>query len=135
MTYEPPLVYIAGPYSGRDYFDIDSHINTAAEMAARLARAGIPYFCPHLNSAHFEVITPDVPPEFWYEMDLIVLRRCQALILLPEYYTSHGSNRELEEAERLHIPAFFTFKDLKKWVDKTREMDEREEARLLFAGS
>lgn len=107
-------IYIAGPYMGparhhdwRDYSIIDRNIAQARDAFVALAQAGIGAFCPHLHSAHFEVIAPDVGPAYWYELDFRFLRACDALYLLPGWQESTGSLAEKAMAEfELHIPVF-----------------------------
>ena len=100
------LVYIAGKYSGDDYLEIDVNIAKAREAAAWCARHGIGFFAPHLNSAHFEVVTPTVDPEFWYQLDLEFLQRCQAILLLDGWEESHGARHEAELADQIGMPRF-----------------------------
>ena len=100
------FIYVAGPYRGKTatahnwtvYSDIDANINEARRWAIKLAGDGIPYFCPHLNSAHFEVITPEVPPNYWLEMDLEILRHAWGILLVPGWRESSGSRTELDFA-------------------------------------
>ena len=101
------LVYIAGPYSGPDYLAIDRNIAAAREAAAWLAEHGIGFFCPHLNSAHFEVVTPRVEPEFWYALDLRLLEACDALLFLEGWQQSKGAKGELDFAAARIMPVFF----------------------------
>jgi hypothetical protein len=117
------VVFISGPYMGNvrnydhtNYFNIDRNINRAAEAAAGLAREGITFFCPHLHSAHFEVITPDVLPAFWYDLDLHFLRACNAILLLPGWQESKGCKVELEEANLQHFPVFYTVEEVVDWA-------------------
>ena len=116
------FVYIAGPYTGpthdaHSYLAIDANIGRARYAASRLANAGVPYFCPHLNSAHFEVITPDVKPNFWYDLDMTILRFSSALLLIYGWEGSKGACMERDEAVRLGIPCFGIerFSDLISW--------------------
>lgn len=112
------LIYIAGPYSARGgrhdpspdtVAEIDNNIRYAMEAAKRLARAGIPFFCPHLNSYHFEVETPEVTPEFWYRADMEILRRCDALLVVnPNWRTSKGTNLEISFARSVGMPVFWS---------------------------
>ncbi len=99
------FVYVAGPYRPKDgthdwrgYFEIDAHISEARKWAAALAEAGIPFFCPHLNSAHFEIIVPKVPSQYWLDMDLVILRYASALLLLPGWKESRGTQEEKRQA-------------------------------------
>jgi hypothetical protein len=110
-TKDKTYVYIAGPYTGsthdyRSYLQIDDNIAAARFMAARMANAGIPFFCPHLHSAHFEVITPDVPAEYWYELDMFFLEGASAVQLLKGWETSKGVAMELARARNLKIRYF-----------------------------
>ena len=116
------FVYIAGPYAGPthdsgSYLIIDANIGRARYAASRLANAGVPYFCPHLNSAHFEVITPDVEPSFWYDLDMRILKFSSALLLLDGWEGSKGTNMERDEALALGLPCFeiTDFDELVAW--------------------
>lgn len=106
-------VYIAGPYRGktthdaRGYFEIDANINRARKAAATLARLGIPFFCPHLNSAHFEVIAPDVQPAYWLEMDMIFVDLASVLWILEGWEDSQGTLGEIERAKEKKQPVFY----------------------------
>lgn len=111
------VVYIAGPYTGPqprpdDYLAIDRNIANAREAAAELARCGIRFFCPHLHSAHFEAITPQVPPEFWYELDIHFLKACDVLLLLPGWQSSKGTMQELAIAQSRDMPTYENISDL-----------------------
>ena len=124
----PPLsfVYIAGPYRGQNshdfwgYFDIDININRATQAAAQLARLDIPFFCPHMNSAHFEVICPDVKPKFWLETDMIFVDLASALYVLNGYEESDGTKREIIRAVEFNKPVFY-YHELDKLVKFWRE--------------
>lgn len=100
-------VYIAGPYGdSRGYHEVERNISKARETAAFLATNRVPFFCPHLNSAHFEVIVPDVPSEFWHDLDIRILKYASAVLLLEFWEYSLGSTKEVEVAEKLNIPVF-----------------------------
>lgn len=93
------IVYIAGPYNGPDYHRIEENIGQARKAAAFLAENGIGFFCPHLNSAHFEVITPNVGEAYWREMDLKFLPMCDAMLMLDRWEESSGADTERYEFE------------------------------------
>lgn len=124
------FVYIAGRYGDRDGFlAIEGRINRAREHASRLAMAGIPYYSPHLNSAHFEAVVPDVPLEFWQKQDGAFLPKSAAiLVILYEWSESKGTRAEVEQAHDLGIPVYFTpeIDKLIKWWNETDS--ERREA-------
>ena len=124
------FVFVCGPYQGdshdyRSYEQIEANISQARGAAKRLAIAGIPYFCPHMNSAHMEVIAATVPVEYWYMMDNIFLDRSSALLMLPNWQYSKGAQTELKQAEEQKKPVykmfdsvrgdFEGFEDLQEW--------------------
>jgi hypothetical protein len=116
-------VYVAGPYTGpthdhKSYFAIDRHIMQAAEAARDLAVAGIGFFCPHTHSAHFEVVAPEVPPSFWYELDIYFMGFCDAILMLPGWQESTGSCKERQIMMGAGKPVFY---DIVEAVDWARE--------------
>ena len=110
-------VFIAGPYGRDGYLTITRNIARAREAAAFLANNAIPFFCPHLNSAYFEYITPDVPVQFWNDLDLAVLDHASAVWLLDGWETSKGTLVELDRAKLLRIPSWLPAEgdDLVQW--------------------
>lgn len=121
------FVFLSGPYKDiktrtRDwtaYADIDVNINEARRWAAQMATEGIPYFCPHLNSAHMEVIVPGVPEAFWLQMDLEILDHAAAIFLLPNWRESQGARAEMEYAQVAGIP-IYTHNMFERFVDDWR---------------
>lgn len=104
----PKIVYIAGPYGDAGgYLAIDRNIAQAREAADALVREGIGYICPHLNSAHFEAIRPEVPVDFWYEMDIQLMRGADAVLVLSGYDDSKGTQREIAHAKSKRLPIFY----------------------------
>lgn len=102
MSDDYPFIFIAGPYAvkGRqeadDYAGIETNIQQARTAAIFLARHDIPYFCPHLNSAHMEVDAQDVPREFWLRLDLTILRYATGIWLLEGGCRSLALQKALE---------------------------------------
>ena len=115
------VIYIAGKYTGqshdhRSYFEIDQNIKAAMEAAAEFAKAGVGFFCPHSHCAHFEVITPDVQPAFWYELDLKFLDNCDAILMLEGWRQSKGSVIEHQEALRQGKKVFYDATSAVVWA-------------------
>lgn len=115
-------IYIGGPYTAKGppdqhYNEIDRNIARAREAFTTLALAGVGAFCPHLHSAHFEVITPNVEPSYWYELDLYFLDQCDAIYLLPGWENSTGTLAERNRMEfELHRPVFTNLYDCIAWA-------------------
>ena len=105
------FVYIAGPYKGwthdaKSYEQIDANIARARSAARACAISGLPYFCPHMNSAHFEIMCPTVSPEMWYQMDNIFVDFASAILLVQNWEHSTGAVEEVARAEANGTPIF-----------------------------
>lgn len=89
------IVFIAGKYFDTDNLVIEEHILKALRIATLCAQQHIGYFCPHLNSAHFNMYLGREPGEgFFKRMDLSFLSRCDALLLMPNWSMSVGATEE-----------------------------------------
>lgn len=126
------FVYIAGPYMGtalhhdhRSYSEIDRNIAQARDALASLAQAGVGAFCPHTHSAHFESIVPDVPPSYWYELDIYFLQHCDAILMLPRWEESTGARKEKGIAEAMLMPVFYTLEEAIEWASETSSLQEQ----------
>ena len=104
---EPPVVvYIAGPYRqnpevGRTVLE---NVRLAERVAIACARAGVLFFCPHLNSAHQSGVAP---ARFYLDLDLEILRRaCDVVVLLPGWQHSSGTLGEIKLAKELRKPIY-----------------------------
>ena len=119
-----PLIYVAGPYGDKGgYLAIERNIGLAREGAAWITRNGMFFLCPHLNSAHFEAITPETTVEHWYGQDMRLMGAADAILLVGKWKTSRGVTKELKKAKEAGIRAFNfnSPKDLEqllKWRDK-----------------
>ena len=106
------LHYLAGPYRGA----VRHNIREAETWAARCAARGIFYICPHMNSAFMsEGEYPDAPPEFWRDMDTIILAKCERVLLLPGWENSEGAQEERALAERRGIRVYEIEPYLEMW--------------------
>jgi len=123
-------VYIAGPYSGRalhgtsGYLVIEHNILAAKHAMATLVKAGYGVFCPHMHSCHFEVITPEIEIDYWYELDLYYLNFCHALLRLPG--PSSGADKEVEVAREKGLPIFNKIELLLRTLPVFRDQTEQD---------
>lgn len=99
------LVYIAGPYSASTHDGISANIAKARYAAVWLANHEVAYFCPHLNSGHFEIYA-DAPESFYIALDLRVLESCDAILMLDGWEQSKGATAEFAYTGELRIPRF-----------------------------
>jgi hypothetical protein len=104
-----PLVYIAAPYTHPDPAE---NTHKAIRMADELVRHDFVPFIPHLNLL-WHLVSPR-PPDFWYEYDLRILERCDAILRVPG--ESIGADREVQVARESGIPIFYSVKEILIWM-------------------
>lgn len=99
----PKVIYIAGKYRGRTPWEVEQNIRAAEEVAAKVWAAGMVALCPHANSRHMDGVASD---EHFLAGTLELMRRCDAVVLVPNWRDSAGAQAEVAEADRLGIPVF-----------------------------
>ena len=99
------IVYVAGPYIAAGFMGIEENIRKAEAAAIRLWNAGFGVFCPHLNTAHFEV-KAEAGEQQYRDFDLRMLSACDAVFVLCGYQYSEGTCAKINEAKRLGIPVY-----------------------------
>jgi nucleoside 2-deoxyribosyltransferase len=110
-AYKPiPLVYIAGPFRGKNAWEIERNIRRAEELALEVWQAGFPAICPHTNTRFFQGAAPD---EVWLKGDLEILRRCDVVLLVEGWEASAGTRAEIAFADEHDITVLETLADLK----------------------
>lgn len=114
------LVYVAGAFSASTRAGVEQNIAHAEEWGIRVAQIGAMPIVPHANTSHrdYELIQPY---PFWIEGTKELLRRCDAVLLIPGWEKSSGARGEREEALRLVIPVFEELSLLRMWLDLFRE--------------
>ena len=104
ITFEHiPVIYIAGPYRADCEYDVSQNIRTAEDFAAMVWRMGAVALCPHKNTSHFGGAY-GLPDATWLKGDWILLKRCDAVLLVGDWENSEGSLAEIEFAEKYGIP-------------------------------
>ena len=96
------VIYVSGKYRG----DVDANIEHARQAAIRLWQTGWIVLCPHLNTAHLEVIG-GCTDDMFLTGDLELLKRCDAIFMLNNYRSSAGGLKELELAKKLGLDIFY----------------------------
>lgn len=92
-------VFISGPYT---LGDVALNVRRAITAGQRVLDAGHVPFVPHLF--HFWHLLYPAPIQQWYDLDLIWLRQCEALIRVPG--NSPGADVEEEQAKEWGIPVY-----------------------------
>lgn len=108
------VIYIAGKYSDNDPLNVEENIDLAREYALALWEMGYTAICPHLNTANFEDDSNCKYDDF-LDGDLELIKRSDALFMLPNWTESFGACREREHAISLDKKIFYDLNDLENW--------------------
>lgn len=109
------VIYVAGKLAGANNFEIKKNVWEAEQLAMEVVRLGAVPLIPHANTGFtFFGVGEE---EFWYEATLELLRRCNAVILVPNWKESKGAVGEVEEARARGIPVFETVDQLRDWLN------------------
>jgi hypothetical protein len=97
------VIYIAGKYRGPNAWAIEQNIRAAEEVAARVWAMGMVALCPHANSRHMDGVASD---EVLLDGTMELLKRCDAVVMVPGWGKSVGACAEYDEAINRCMPVF-----------------------------
>ena len=98
------VAYVAGPYRDkRGLWFIRQNIRAAERVALELWRMGYAVICPHKNTAFFDGAAPD---DVWIKGDLVILERCDLVVMLPGSEKSEGAMAEFRHAVAKGVDVF-----------------------------
>lgn len=93
MDVRKQVVYVAGPFRGPNHWEVEQNIRRAEEVALACWRLGFPTICPHTNTRFFDGAAED---HLWLEGDIEILKRCDIVVLTPDWERSSGARAEVE---------------------------------------
>lgn len=102
MIEYPPLIYVAGAYTG----NVSEDIIKAEKASISLIRNGWHVFTPHKNTAGYENYV-DLLESTWIEENINILKRCDAVDVVDNGGTSSGTKGDIAAAQELVIPIFW----------------------------
>ena len=100
------LVYVAGPYSATTLEGVEENCRRARDVGVELAKCGptVGPIIPHQLGRGIEVIGDY---EYWCELTLELMRRCDVVYAMQGWENSKGARREVAEANKLGIPVIY----------------------------
>jgi hypothetical protein len=103
------IIFISGAYTAYSYSAIDYNIRKAKNASLNLIKNGWYPITPHLNTCHFEEFENflNVGYQFWIDMYLSILEKCDGLFLLNGWEKSPGSKQEKTRAEKLNKKIYY----------------------------
>jgi hypothetical protein len=108
------LLYVAGAYRAKTIYDSSVNIRVAEAVAAELWRRGAAVICPHKNTAFLDGVTSD---KNFLDGDLLMLEKCDAVIMLPGWDISKGASGEYNHALVEMLEVF-------EWQTQQNEINE-----------
>ena len=98
------VIYIAGPFRANGARAVEQNIRRAEDAAYGVWARGHAAMCPHAN-ARWE--DPEIGDQVFLDGTLELMRRCDAVLVLPYHQASEGTKGEIAEAKRLGMPVAY----------------------------
>ena len=108
------VIYIAGPFRGKTAWEVEKNIRAAEEIGFEIAQLGAIPLIPHTLYRFFN---GELTDQFWLDATMGLLKRSDAIYMLPRWPYSSGSRAEKEYAEG-KMPVFADLKSLQLWLDQ-----------------
>jgi hypothetical protein len=90
------LIFVAGKFSGANAWEIACNVHAAEAAALRVAQLGGMPVVPHSLGQH---MFHTLPESFWRDGCLVLLARCDGILLLPSWTSSAAAAVESKFAE------------------------------------
>lgn len=115
MSKKRSIVYLSGPYrdvDGITGFDRNTNARRAWDVAVNMWRAGYVVICPHMNTFDMETpmeddFTDKELEDIFIGGDLLIIDKCDAVVMLPGWEMSMGAKMERDHALRNNIPVWY----------------------------
>lgn len=115
------VIYIAGKFRGINAWEVHKNVQEALKVGFEVAVLGAMPLIPHANTHCFDGTLQD---QFWLDGTLELLRRCDAVMTVPNWVHSSGAKAEVAEAaDNLGIRVFNHLGDLAEWLVKSEKKD------------
>jgi hypothetical protein len=110
------VIYIAGRYRDeRGEFYVEANIREAEQAALHIWLSGAVALCPHMNTRHFGGAF-GIKDSTWLAGDLELLKRCDAIYMMPGWDSSRGATGERDFAVANNIPVLYDQADVRKFL-------------------
>lgn len=103
------LIYVSGKFTDENKDAEARNIELAMQATETLRKAGFSVFCPHRNGWYIDGL------EYgdYLDEDLVIMRRCDCILMLPNWHYSNGAKIEHDEAKRT-MPVFYDIQEILK---------------------
>jgi hypothetical protein len=107
-------VYVAGSYNGPDVITVLNNMRIGMRAGVEVLRAGFSPWVPWFDY-HFQLMLrpgETLTIQDYYNYSIAWLRVSDAVYVCNYREDSKGTKAEIEEAQRLGIPVYYTLQDL-----------------------
>ena len=103
------LLYVAGAYSSPSEEDRRANVKLAGRVAGELWDMEHAVICPHANTNEWDVTITNSHRTYDNVLkgDLMMVARCDGIVMLPNWNTSKGARMEHAYAAELGIPIWY----------------------------
>jgi hypothetical protein len=122
-TMKRKRVYVAGAYTPTDQekhpiIETFMNMNVGIRAATKIMLMKHVPFCPWIDFHFFLALEKgqEITMEDIYEYSIGWLEVSDCMWVLPGWENSYGTKKEIEVAEKLGIPIFYTFEELEFWL-------------------
>ena len=105
------VIYIAGPYTAPTQEGIDANVALARESGQNVMRLGHVPLCPHTMAHNWDHDT-GLTYEHFIRSDLVLLCRCDAILMVGDWRSSKGAIGELQFAQENDLTVYFDIDDI-----------------------
>lgn len=105
------VIYISGPYTGKTPEETIANVVEAEAMGVEVMKLGCVPLVPHTMTREWDRF--GFSWEQFIEVDLELLSRCDAILMLPRWRDSKGAVIEHDSAKAEAIPIFYDLNDLR----------------------
>jgi len=119
------VIYVAGPFravnpdGSPDMFRVHQNVIRAMALGLEVWLRGAVALVPHANTWCYTGAS-GLADQVWLDGDLELVRRCDAVLLTPDWVKSHGAYQEQAVAHSLNLPVFYTLGQLDAWLSEVR---------------
>lgn len=107
-------VFISGPFRAHTPWLIEQHCRAAEMAAIEIWSMGAVALVPHLLTRHFQ---GELPDQIWLDGAIELLKRSDAIFMLPGWEDSAGSLAERQIALYRGMPVFENYRRLEGWLN------------------
>lgn len=108
---KPLVIYIAGPYSAATPEAIEANVAIARQAGIAVMQRGHVVLCPHTMTYGWDQET-GLTYEHFIRADLVLLERCDAILMVGDWRSSPGAIGELQFAREHDLAVYFAVEDL-----------------------